>query len=168
MSISMHTLSVPVYARMLAGLSVWLDKAAEHAQARKFDPAVLLAARLYPDMLPLAKQVQIACDAAKFGVARLAGVDAPKFDDTETTIDELKARIARTIEWIESVPAARFDGREDAPVSVPVRSRDPLQYTALGYLQQHALPNFFFHVTTAYALLRHNGVELGKADYLGR
>jgi hypothetical protein len=168
MSISMHTLSVPVYARMLAGLSAWLDKAAAHAQARKFDPAALLAARLYPDMLPLAKQVQIACDAAKFGVARLAGVDAPKFDDTETTIDELKARIARTIEWIESVPAARFDGREDAPVSVPVRNRDPLQYTALGYLQQHALPNFFFHVTTAYALLRHNGVELGKADYLGR
>ncbi len=167
MPISMHTMSVPVYARMLQSLSAWLDRAAAHAKERNYDPAVLLASRLFPDMLPLSKQIQIACDSAKFGVARLTGDEAPKFEDTETTIDDFKTRIAKTIAWIESVPASRFEGREEAPVSVPVRNREPLQYTGLGYLQQHGLPNFFFHVTTAYALLRHNGVPLGKADYLG-
>jgi hypothetical protein len=167
MPISMHTMSVPVYARMLHSLSTWIDRAAAHAQEKNYDPAVLLASRLCPDMLPLSKQIQIACDAAKFGVARLTGDEAPKYEDNEATVDDFKARIARTIAWIESVPASRFEGREEAPVSVPVRNRDPLQYNGLGYLQQHGMPNFFFHVTTAYAILRHNGVPLGKADYLG-
>ncbi len=167
MPISMHTMSVPVFARMLNGLSAWLDRAAAQAREKNYDPAVLLASRLYPDMLPLSKQIQIACDAAKFGVARITGDEAPKYEDNEATIDDFKARIAKTIAWIESVPASRFEGREEAPVSVPVRNRDPLQYNGLGYLQQHGLPNFFFHVMTVYAILRHNGVPLGKADYLG-
>jgi hypothetical protein len=168
MALSMHSASVPVYAKMLGNLSAWLDQAAAHAQAKKFDPAVLLASRLYPNMLPLAKQVQIACDSAKFGVARLVGDAAPKFDDTETSVDELKLRIAKTIDYLLSVPAARVEGSEGKPVSVPMRDREPLQFTGEDYLRHFAMPNFYFHVTTAYAILRHNGVELGKADYLGR
>jgi hypothetical protein len=168
MSISMHSASVPVFVRMLNNLSSWLDKAAAHAQTKKFDAKVLLAARLYPDMLPFTSQVQIACDTAKFGVARLAGGDAPKFDDTESTIDELKARIAKTIEYVQSVPAAKLDGTEEKTVSVPRRDKDPLQVPGETYLKHQVLPNFFFHVTTAYAILRHNGVEIGKGDYLGR
>lgn len=166
MAISMYTASVPIYLTMLGNLSKWLGKALVHAEARKFDPDTLLTARLAPDMLALGKQIQIACDSAKFGVARLAGGEAPKFDDTETTIAELQARIAATIAYLRSVPAAQVDGTEDKPVSVPVRGRDPLQFTGEQYLQHFALPNFFFHVTTAYALLRHNGVALGKVDYL--
>ena len=166
MPLSMHSASVPIYLTMLGNLSKWLDKAVAHAQARKFDPDTLLTARLAPDMLSLAKQVQIACDTAKFGVARLAGVDAPVFEDTESTVAQLKERIAKTVAFVQGVPAAQVDGSEAKPVSVPVRGRDPLQFTGEQYLKHFALPNFFFHVTTAYALLRHNGVELGKADYL--
>jgi hypothetical protein len=117
-------------------------------------------------MLSLGKQIQIACDSAKFGVARLAGGDAPKFDDSESTIAELQARIEATAAYLRGVPADQVDGSEGKPISVPVRGRDPLQFTGEQYLKHFALPNFFFHVTTAYALLRHNGVELGKADYL--
>ena len=166
MALSMHSACAPIYLTMLGNLSKWLDKAVTHAQSRKFDPDTLLTSRLAPDMLSLAKQVQIACDTAKFGIARLAGIEAPKFDDTETTIAQLQQRIAATIAYVQSVPASAVDGSEDKPVSVPVRGRDPLQFTGEQYLQRFALPNFFFHVTTAYALLRHNGVELGKADYL--
>lgn len=166
MALSMHSASVPIYLTMLGNLSKWLDKAVAHAQAKKFDPDTLLTARLAPDMLSLAKQVQIACDTAKFGVARLAGIEAPAFEDKETSITQLQERIARTVVFVQGVPAGQVDGTEGKAVSVPVRGRDPLQFTGEQYLKHFALPNFFFHVTTAYALLRHNGVELGKADYL--
>ena len=166
MAITMHSASVPIFLTMLGNLAKWLDKAVAHAQAKKFDPDTLLTSRLAPDMLSLGKQIQIACDSAKFGVARLAGGEAPKFDDTESTIAELQTRIEATAAYLRSVPAAQVDGSEDKPISVPVRGRDPLQFTGEQYLKHFALPNFFFHVTTAYALLRHNGVELGKADYL--
>jgi hypothetical protein len=168
MAISMHSASVPVFVRMLNNLSCWLDKAAAHAQAKKFEPKVLLTARLAPDMLAFTSQVQIACDAAKFGVARLSGTDAPRFEDTESSIDELKARIAKTLDFVQSVPASQLDGTEAKSVSVPRRDKEPLQVPGETYLKHHVLPNFFFHVTTAYAILRHNGVELGKGDYLGR
>jgi hypothetical protein len=167
MSISMHSASVPVFERMLGNLVKWLDKAEAHAQARKFDSKVFLATRLAPDMLPLSAQVQIACDAAKFGVARLSGVEAPKFEDNETTLAELRERVAGTIAFLKSVPPSAVDGSEDKPISVPRRNAEPLQFRGEDYLRFMALPNFFFHVTTTYALLRHGGVELGKPDYLG-
>jgi uncharacterized protein len=166
MAISMSSASVPIFVKMLGNLSHCLAKARAHAEAKKFDPNVLVTVRLAPDMLPFKSQVQIACDSAKFCVARLAGVDAPSFEDNEASLPELEARIQKTIAFLESVPSAQLDGSEDKPVSVPRRGRDPLQFTGEQYLKHHALPNFFFHVTTAYALLRHNGVDLGKADYL--
>ncbi len=166
MSLSMHSASVPVFVRMLGNLSQWLAKAEAHAAAKKFEPGVLLGARLAPDMLPLVKQVQIACDAAKFGVARLAGVEAPKVDDTETTLAELQARVRLTIDYVLSVPAARLDGSDERDVTVPRRD-GPMVLKGEAYLKHFALPNFYFHVTTTYALLRHNGVELGKGDFLG-
>jgi hypothetical protein len=166
MTITMHSASVPVFTRMLGNLLGWLDKAEACAAAKKFDPAVLLAARLAPDMLPFTKQVQIACDSAKFCVARIAGVEAPKFDDTETTVAELRERIRKTIDFVASVPAEKMIGSEEREVAVPRRD-GPLTFKAEAYLKTNALPNFFFHVTTAYALLRHNGVEIGKGDYLG-
>lgn len=166
MAISMHTASVPVFLTMLGNLSKWLDKAVTHAQVKKFDPETLLTARLAADMLPLLRQVQIACDAAKFGVARLAGAEAPRFDDSETTLAQLQQRIGATVAYIKSVPREQVDGSEARAVSVPRREGEALQFTGEQYLLHFALPNFFFHVTTAYALLRHNGVDLGKADYL--
>jgi uncharacterized protein len=166
MSISMHSASVPVFVRMLGNLLAWLDKAESHATARKFEPGVLLSARLAPDMLPFVRQIQIACDAAKFGVARLAGVEAPKFEDTEASIAELRERIRKTIDYVQSVPAAQIEGTEDKDVTVPRRD-GPMVIKGEPYLKHFVLPNFFFHVTTAYALLRHNGVDLGKSDYLG-
>ena len=166
MSITMHSASVPVLIRMLGNLVVWLDKAEAHAQAKKFDAQVYLSSRLAPDMLPFTKQIQIACDSAKFGVARLAGVDAPKFDDSESSLAELRERIHKTLEFVRSVPAARIDGTEDNDVVVPRRDGS-ITLKGEFYLKHFVLPNVFFHVTTAYALLRHNGVDLGKGDYLG-
>lgn len=166
MSISMHSASVPIFVKMLGNLSVWLDAAEAHAAAKKFDVAVLLGSRLAPDMLPLTRQVQIACDSAKFGVARLAGGDAPKFEDVETTVIELKERLAKTIAYVQSVPAAQLDGTEDKDIEVPSRAAEPLKFKGEVYLKHFVLPNFFFHVTTVYALLRHNGVALGKRDFL--
>ena len=144
----------------------WLDKAEAHAQAKKFDPSVYLAARLAPDMLPFTKQIQIACDAVKFGVARLGGVEAPKFDDTEASLADLRERIRKTLEFIRSVPADAIDGSEAKDITVPRRDGN-ITMKGEAYLKNYVLPNFFFHLTTAYALLRHNGVELGKGDYLG-
>ncbi|HMC15309.1 MAG TPA: DUF1993 domain-containing protein [Albitalea sp.] len=167
MSISMHSASVPIFARMLGNLLEWLDKAETHATAKKFDSGVLLAARLAPDMLPFVKQIQIACDTAKFGVARLAGAEAPKFEDNEASFAELRERVRTTIDYVQSVPAGQLDGTEDKDVSVPRRDGAVIMKGEF-YLKHFALPNFFFHVTTAYALLRHNGVDLGKADFLGR
>ena len=166
MSISMHSASVPVFVRMFGNLSLWLDKAEAHATAKKFDPQVYLAARLAPDMLPFTKQIQIACDAAKFGVARLAGVDAPKFDDTEASLAELRVRIQKTVEFVRSVPASQIDGTEAKDVAVPRRDGS-ITLKGEFYLKHFVMPNFYFHVTTAYALLRHCGVDLGKSDYLG-
>ena len=163
----MHTASVPVFTRMLGNMLKWLDKAEAHAQARKFSPDNYLALRLAPDMLPFIKQIQIASDNAKGCVARLAGQEIPKWDDTETTLADARARIQRTLDYVASVPAAAFEGSETREIVIPLRNRDPLVFTGENYLRHFALPNFYFHVTTAYALLRHAGVELGKGDYLG-
>jgi len=167
MQISMYAASVPVFAKMLGNLSAILDKAAAYAEQKKIDPAVLLDARLYPDMFPLTKQVRIACDFAKGAVARLAGEEPPKYEDTETTIADLKARIARTIDYIQGFRAERFEGAETREVELKIRG-ETMKYPGLTYLLHVATPNFYFHVTTAYGILRHNGVELGKRDFIGR
>jgi uncharacterized protein len=165
MKISVHAVSVDLLANSLSNLAHVLEKGRAHATARKYDPALLLAARLTPDMLPLTKQIQIASDATKFGVARLAGVEAPKFEDTETTFEELQARIARTIDFIKGVPASSLDGSEDRVIKVPLRD-GALEFKGLDYLIRWVIPNALFHVTTAYAILRQAGVEIGKTDYL--
>jgi uncharacterized protein len=167
MPISMSSASLPVFTTLLRNLSHCLDKAEASAAARKFDVNVLVQARLAPDMLPFASQIRIACDAAKLAAARLGGLDAPKFADDETTFAQLKDRIARTLDFLATVPAAAIDGTEDKAITFPV-GRDGTTRTMQGeaYLKHWALPNVFFHVTTAYALLRHNGVDLGKVDYL--
>ena len=168
MAISMYSASTPIFVRLLGNLSVWLDKAAAHAEAHKFDVSVLLTDRLYPDMLPFTRQVQIACDAAKGAAARLAGMEVPRWEDNETTIEQLKERIQRTIDFVKSVPAAQIDGSESRPITIPMRHGDPLQFDGETFLKHFALANFHFHCTTAYNILRHNGVPLGKADFLGR
>lgn len=167
MTISMSSASAPIFKSMLGNLDYFLVKAQAHAEAKKYDSANLLAARLAPDMLPLTRQVLIACDASKFGISRLASVDAPKFDDTETTIEQLRERITKTIAFIDSVAAEKIDGTEDKDITFPI-GRDGSTRTMKGeaYLKHWVIPNMFFHVTTAYALLRHNGVELGKTDFL--
>jgi hypothetical protein len=166
MAISMYSASVPVFTRMLGHLSTWLDKAEAHAQAKKFDTSVYLVTRLAPDMLPFTKQIQIACDAAKFGVARLAGVEPPKFEDNEASLADLRERIRKTVAFVNSVPAAAIDGSDDRDITVPRRDGN-IVLKGEFYLKHYVQPNFYFHVTTAYALLRHSGVELGKGDYLG-
>lgn len=166
MAISMSSASLPVFRTMLGNLSHLLEKGQAYAQARKFDPQVLVTYRLAPDMLPLSRQVQIACDAAKNGVARIAGVEAPKFEDNEATFDELRARIAKTLAWLDTVPAEKLNGTEDKDITFPVGRESTRTMKAEAYLKHWVLPNLFFHVTTAYAILRHNGVDLGKADYL--
>ena len=162
----MYDASVSVFNRTLTALSAILDKAVAHAEAKGFDPAVLLSDRLAPDMFTLTRQVQIACDTAKGASARLAGLEVPRHEDTETTVAELKARIAKTLAFVNGIPAAAFAGSEDRSVIVPMRKRT-MEFVGRTYLFEHALPNLFFHVTTAYAILRHNGVEIGKGDYLG-
>jgi uncharacterized protein len=161
----MYQTSVPRFANMLRNLSAILDKAQAHAEGRKIDPAVLLGSRLYPDMFPLKRQVQIACDTAKGAVARLAGVEVPKHEDSEETIAELKARIAKTIDFIQTIKPAQIDGSEEKGIHLKLGARE-VDYKGMQYLLGHALPNFYFHVTTAYGILRHNGVELAKRDYL--
>ena len=165
MKFSMHAMSVDVFANALGNLSWVLEKAAASAAQRKFDPAVLLAARLAPDMLPLTRQVQIASDIAKNSVARLAAQDPPRFEDTETTIEQLRARLARAIDYLRSIPASALEGAETRDIKVPTGERT-LEFKGLEFLQRWAIPNVFFHVTTAYDILRHNGVELGKRDFL--
>jgi uncharacterized protein len=166
MTISMYQASAPRFANTLNNLAGIMDKAKAHAAAKKIDEQVLTAARLYPDMFALARQVQIACDTAKGAVARLAGVEIPKHEDTEKTFDELKERIARTIAFIATVPAARIDGCEGREISLKLGARE-VQWKAMQYLLGFALPNFYFHVATAYGILRHNGVELAKRDFIG-
>ncbi|MBX3587356.1 MAG: DUF1993 domain-containing protein [Ramlibacter sp.] len=166
MTISMSSATLPTVQQMLGNLSHLLDKAQAHADAKKFDPIALTQFRLAPDMLPFTRQILIACDGAKNGVARLSGVEAPKFDDTETTLAELKARIQKTLDYLASVPADKLDGTEDKDITFPVGRETTRTMKGEAYLKHWMLPNFFFHVTMAYAILRHNGVELGKADYL--
>lgn len=166
MKISMHAMSVDVFTRALGNLSAFLEKGQAHATQRKFEPAVLLASRLAPDMLPLTRQVQLAGDISKNSVARLAAQEPPRFPDTETSFEELHARIARTLDYLKSVPANALEGAETRDITLPSGDRT-LEFKGLDYLQHWAIPNVFFHVTTAYAILRHNGVELGKRDFLG-
>ncbi|QPF73755.1 DUF1993 domain-containing protein [Roseateles sp. DAIF2] len=167
MSLSMHSASAPVFTRMLGNLLTWLDAARAHAEAKKFDTSVYLGLRLAPDMLPLTRQIQIASDAAKGCMARLAGQPVPSWEDKEASLDELSERIRRTIDYVNSVPAALVEGSEERAIEIPRRSGEPLKFRGEDYLRHYALANFYFHVTTTYALLRHAGVDLGKADYLG-
>ncbi len=165
MSISMHSASVPVFVRVLNAMLGWLDKAQAHAEARKFSPDNYLTLRLAPDMLPFTKQIQIASDMAKGCAARLAGQEVPKWEDNEATLDQLRARIRKTIDFLQSVPAASIDGSEGREIVIPARSGE-LRFDGETYLKHYATPNFYFHATTTYALLRHAGVELGKRDFL--
>ena len=166
MSLSMYEASVPGFVNMLNSLSAILDKAAAYAEAKKIDPSVLVNARLAADMHPLSRQIQIASDAVKGGVARLAGVEAPSFPDTETTIAELKARIDKTVAFLNGIDKAKFDGAEDRTVTMKIGPNE-LQFPAKVFLFEFVAPNFYFHATTAYAILRHNGVEVGKMDFIG-
>ena len=166
MTISMHSASVPVFQRQLGAVLNWLDKAEAHATARKFDSANYLALRLAPDMLPLVSQIRIASDAAKGCVARLAGQEPPKFEDNEASFADLRERVQKTLAYVESVPAAAFEGSDGRSITIPMRKRDPLQFSGEVFLRHWALPNFFFHVSMTYALLRHAGVDLGKGDFL--
>jgi hypothetical protein len=163
----MYQASVPVFSRMLENLSAILAKGAAHAEAKKIDPAIFINARLAPDMFALARQVQIASDAAKGCVARLAGAEVPSYPDTESTFPELEARVAKTIAFVKGFTAAQVDGSEERAVTLKIRGED-VKFRGQDYLFKLALPNFFFHVTTTYDILRHNGVEVGKLDYLGR
>jgi len=163
----MYQACTPVFTRALTNLSAIFDKAAAHAQAKKIDQAVFMAARLAPDMLALPRQVQIASDTARRTVARLSGQEAPPLDDNEASFADLKARIAKTIDYMKTVPAAQIDGSEERSIAMKVGGND-IKFTGRDYLLGFALPNFFFHVTTAYNILRHNGVEIGKMDFLGR
>jgi uncharacterized protein len=166
MPLSMYEASVPAFLQMLGALSGILDKAAAHAAARKIDPAVLLDARLYPDMLPMKRQVQIAADFAKGTAGRLAGVELPKYEDTEASFEELKTRIEKTVAFVRSLDRRAIDGTEEKEITLTVGGQ-PRTFKGQPYLVNFALPNFYFHVTTAYAILRHNGVEIGKRDFMG-
>jgi uncharacterized protein len=166
MKISMYSMSVETFLPMLETLSSLLNKALKHAADKKFEPSVLVNARLAPDMLPLSRQIQIACDLAKNGSSRLAGQEAPRFEDNETTMEELLTRVARTIDHVKSIPANAIDGSEDRDIKIPMRDRT-LEMKGLPFLKTWALPNFYFHVVMAYAILRHNGIEIGKRDFLG-
>ena len=167
MTISMYKASAPVFLRMLANLDQLLVKAEENAKSRGFDPNKLVTQRLAPDMLPLANQIQLASDSAKGAIARLSGSTPPSMPDNETTIAELRTRIEKTIDYVKSVPAESVDGSEERDVVLKTPSGD-LPFKGLNFLTGFALPNFLFHVTTAYAILRHSGVPLGKLDFLGR
>ncbi len=166
MTISMYQASVPVLLRQLGTLSAILTKGEAHAAAKGIDPGAMLAASLAPDMLPLTRQVQIASDGAKGGAARLAGIDAPSFADNEVTFADLQARIAKTVAFLKTVTPAQIDGSEERAIVLKAGPRE-FNFTGQDFLFHFVLPNFFFHVTTAYGLLRHQGVEIGKMDYLG-
>jgi hypothetical protein len=167
MSLSMYQASVPVFRQILTSLSGVLQKGAAHAEARRFVPAVLLQTRLYPDMLPLVQQVQIATDHAKGACARLAGVEVPRYADTEAGFEELQARLAKTLDFIGGLAPAQIDGSEEREITMKI---GPQTLTMVGraYLLHFALPNAYFHATMAYALLRQSGVEIGKRDFIGR
>lgn len=166
MTISMYQVSVPVFIQMLQNLSGFLTKAAAHAERLKIDSSVLLNSRLYPDMFSLLRQVQHASDTAKACPARLAGIDPPSFPDTESSLSELTERVAKTIGFLKSIKKEQIEGTEDKTIMYKHHG-EILTFKGLPYLLNKALPTFFFHLTLAYAILRHNGVEIGKADYMG-
>jgi uncharacterized protein len=166
MSLSMNQASVAAFKRTLRALSAVLDKAEAHATARKIEPTALLGARLFPDMFPFSRQVQLACDFAKNCCARLSGIEAPKFEDTEASFSELKERIAATLAFVDSVKPEQIDAAGDKDLTLKIAGKDT-QLKGRDYLVFMAMPNFYFHATTAYDLLRHNGVELGKRDFIG-
>ena len=167
MSLSMHSASAPVFVRSLNNMLTWLDKAQAWSEARKFDSANYLGLRLAPDMLPFTRQIQITSDSAKGCMARLAGVDMPKWEDDEASLDDLRARIRKTIDYVQSFAPEQINGTEAKEVVLPQRSGEPKRFSGEDFLKHYAMPNFFFHATTAYALLRHGGVDLSKRDYLG-
>ena len=166
MTISMYQVSIPRFVHMLNNLAVILDKAQAYAEAKKIDAATLPSSRLYPDMLPLTSQVRIACDTAKRAAAMLAGVENPAYEDNETTIPELKARIERTVAFLNTIKPAQIDGTEGRDLVVKVGGKDT-PFKGMQFLLARAIPNFYFHVTTAYDILRHNGLDVGKKDFLG-
>ncbi len=166
MSVNAYQATVPAFVQILTALSAILKKAVAHAETKKIDPAVFVNARIAPDMFPLSRQIQIATDHAKGASARLAGVDVPSYADTETTFDELQARIAKTLDFVKGLKQAQFDGGFDRDVTLTIAGQK-MTWKGNVYLHQFALPNFYFHATAAYAILRHNGVEVGKRDFLG-
>ena len=166
MTFSIHQASIPVLTRGLKNLSAYLEKGRANAEERKIDPAVLVSARLAPDMHPLSRQVQIASDTAKNAAARLAGIDAPSMPDTETSFGELHARIEKTVAFLAGIGESQLDGSETRQIVLKFPGRE-MQFTGADYLTHFALPNFYFHLTTAYAILRHNGVPVGKMDFMG-
>ncbi len=167
MNISMYQASVPVFSRALNNLAAILEKTAAQAEAKKIDPAVLIGYRLYPDMLPLARQIHIATDGAKGGVARLAGVEPPKYEDNEASFPDLIARLRKTVAYLESIKPEQIDGSEDKTVTWKTQTTTR-SMQGMPYLLSHVTPNVYFHVTTAYDILRHCGIEIGKQDFLGK
>lgn len=166
MPISMYQASAPRFVHMLGNLSAILDKAEAHVEARKIDAAALTTFRLFPDMFPLSRQIQVTCDVSKGAVARLAGVEVPKHEDVEQTFAELRARIAKTVAFIKTIRPEQIDGSDDKQIVVKLGKQE-YRFTGMQYLLNYAYPNFYFHATTAYNILRHNGVELGKKDFIG-
>ena len=166
MSFSMYSASAPVFKQILGSLSAIIDKAEAHALAKKIEPDALLQARLFPDMFPFARQVQIACDFAKGAAARLGGVEVPKYDDTEVSFADLKERIAKTLAFVASVPQDGIEAAADRDITTGSGEKTK-QWKGQTYLIHYALPHFYFHATTAYDILRHNGVEIGKKDFVG-
>lgn len=168
MSGSMYAASVPVFKQILSSLTSIIEKAEVYVTERKIDPNALLQARLYPDMFAFTRQIQIAADFAKSATARLAGIEVPKYEDNEQTFADLKARIAKTVAFINSVTAEQIDGSEDRDVTTPMGPNNSRTFKGQTYLLHYALPNFYFHATTAYAILRHNGLDIGKKDFIGK
>jgi uncharacterized protein len=166
MTISMYEASAPAFQRMLTNLKGIVDKAAAHAAAKKIDESVLLNARLFPDMLPMGRQVHIAADFAKGCCARLAGIEVPKYEDNEKTLADFQARIDKTLAFIASIKPEQINGSEEREINITIGG-NPVSFKGQPYLVHFALPNFYFHLTTAYAILRHNGIEIGKGDFLG-
>jgi uncharacterized protein len=167
MSISMYQASIPLLANSLKNLAVILEKGAAYAEAKKVDQAVLLNSRLFPDMFPLVRQVQVASDIARRGVARLAGLDAPPIEDKEVTFGELVDRLQKTVAYLETFTPTQIDGSEEKVITFPI-GKQTMTFAGLPYLQSFVLPNVYFHVATAYNILRHSGVEVGKGDFLGK
>lgn len=166
MTMTLTSATLPVFKAGLTNLSHCLNKAAANAEKRGFSPDAFIPLRLAPDMLPFASQIRIACDSAKNGTARVSGLEAPRFADDETTIVQLQERVSKTLAWLETVPSDAFDGREAQEITFPTGRNKTRTMAGEAYLKHHALPNFFFHVVTAYNLLRQGGVDLGKMDYL--